>query len=142
MARRSRSSQKSLLEISLADIIARMEVPEPVQQHMFHPTRKWRLDFAWPLQKIAAEIHGGIWTNGRHVRGGGFIGDREKMNECQLLGWIVLELTPETLNNGKARAFIRRAFQLRGWMFSEPEPVPPIPKKRKTKGKPLQTEMF
>lgn len=25
---------------------------------LFHPTRKWRMDYAWPDLKIALEVHG------------------------------------------------------------------------------------
>jgi hypothetical protein len=65
-------------------------VPE-IDTIKFHPKRKWRFDFAWPQQKVALELHGGVWNGGHHVRGQGFIDDREKMRAAQELGWIVLE---------------------------------------------------
>lgn len=34
------------------------DLPEPATQYIFHPTRKWRLDFAWPELKIGVEING------------------------------------------------------------------------------------
>lgn len=33
--------------------------PEFVREHRFHPTRRWRFDFAWPDEKVALEVEGG-----------------------------------------------------------------------------------
>ena len=63
----------------------------PDAELKFHPKRKWKFDFSWSKQKVAVEIHGGVWSNGHHVRGQGFIDDREKVRAAQELGWIVLE---------------------------------------------------
>lgn len=71
--------------------------PEPEPEHRFHPERKWRLDFAWPHYKTSVEIEGGIWSEGRHVRGYGFEADCEKYNYAQLFGWVVLRFTPQML---------------------------------------------
>ena len=64
-----------------------------VAEHRFHPTRRWRFDFAHVAAKVAIEIEGGRWTNGRHTRGAGFSEDCEKYIEAQILGWVVLRLT-------------------------------------------------
>lgn len=61
----------------------------------FHPTRRWRFDFAHPERKVAVEVHGGIHAHGRHTRGRPFQRDREKMNAAAILGWTVLEVTTE-----------------------------------------------
>lgn len=61
-----------------------------VEEHKFHPTRRWRFDFADLENKIAIECEGGIWTSGRHTRGAGFSNDTEKYNQAVLLGWRVL----------------------------------------------------
>lgn len=63
----------------------------PVYEYRFHPERKWRFDIAFPYSKVAIEVHGSVFTGGRHTTGAGFSKDREKMNEAQLMGWIVLE---------------------------------------------------
>jgi hypothetical protein len=65
-----------------------------VEEHRFHPTRKWRFDFAWPIAKVALEVEGGAFTRGRHVRPSGFIADCEKYSEAALLGWTVLRVVP------------------------------------------------
>lgn len=84
--------------------------PDPATELVFHPKRRWRLDFAWPTHMIAVEIHGGIHSGGRHTRGKGFVEDRAKMNEAALLGWTVIEATPEHVQSGQLRAWLLAAF--------------------------------
>lgn len=85
-------------------------LPDPATELLFHPKRRWRLDFAWPTRMIALEVHGGIHSGGRHTRGRGFVEDRAKMNEATLLGWTVLEVTPEHIKSGQLRAWLLAAF--------------------------------
>jgi hypothetical protein len=42
--------------------------------------------------KTAIEIEGGVWSGGRHTRGGGYIKDAEKYNEAAFAGWAVIRL--------------------------------------------------
>lgn len=84
-------------------------IAPPELEVKFHETRKWRFDLAWPDIKLAVEIHGAVYQQGRHTRGKGFTQDREKMNEAQLLGWLVLEVTPQHFKNGAALQWIERA---------------------------------
>jgi hypothetical protein len=73
-------------------------LPLPVSEYRFHPTRKWRLDYAFPEFKLAVEIEGGIWTQGRHTRGSGFAGDMEKYNALAEAGWLLLRYPPGKVN--------------------------------------------
>lgn len=57
-----------------------------VREHRFHPTRLWRLDFAFPSVKLGVEIDG----RGRHQTVAGVRADCEKMNEAIRLGWRVM----------------------------------------------------
>ena len=66
--------------------------PELLTEHKFHPVRRWAFDYAHPATKVAIELEGGIWTNGRHTNGAGFIGDCTKYNEAALLGWTVFRI--------------------------------------------------
>ncbi len=86
-------------------------LPKPVDEFIFHPTRKWRLDYAWPESKVALEVHGATHKGGRHVTGKGFANDREKMNEAQLAGWIVIECTTDNIS--KIRDWLERALKER-----------------------------
>ena len=74
-------------EEQFSELLSALGVSEWVTQHKFHPTRKWRFDFAWPDLKLACEIDGGIFSRGRHVNPRGFIADCEKSNEATRLGW-------------------------------------------------------
>jgi len=73
-------------------------IPPMTKEHRFHPTRKWRFDRAYPKQKIAVEVEGGIWTKGRHSRGKGFSDDCTKYNNAMALGWSVFRVTTEHID--------------------------------------------
>lgn len=73
--------------------------------------KDWRLDFAWPEHRLAVEVQGGTWSQGKHTRGQGYEDDREKINAAQLLGWTVLEFTTGMIRDGRALRTIERALQ-------------------------------
>lgn len=93
---------------------------DAVAELKFHPTRRWRFDYAIPEYKIAIEIEGGVWTGGRHTRGAGYIKDMEKYNAAATLGWYMLRFAPEqktkpeTLNT-IAKAIKRRKAEKKGF---------------------------
>ena len=70
---------------------------ECVRELRFHPVRRWRFDYAIPSHKVAIEVEGGVWTQGRNTRPKGFLGDMEKYNTATALGWRILRVTPDTL---------------------------------------------
>ncbi len=83
-------------------------LPTPQTEFVFHATRKWRFDYAWPEpHKVAVEIEGGIWNRGAHVRGGHFISDMEKYNAATKDGWKVFRFTPQQLKKGEAQEFMK-----------------------------------
>lgn len=79
-----------------------------VKEHIFHPVRKWRFDFAWPDLKLAVEVEGGIHSNGRHVRGAGFEEDCRKYGAAMELGWNVYRCTGGMVKSGEALKTIDR----------------------------------
>jgi very-short-patch-repair endonuclease len=81
----------------------------PISEYRFHATRKWRFDYAWPEQKVALEIEGGVWTGGRHVRPKGYLRDIEKYNAAAVAGWRILRCTPTGVLNGEMVRAIREA---------------------------------
>jgi len=93
----------------LALLLRNEGVPLPVREFMFHPSRKWRLDFAWPDAKLALEVEGGAWINGRHNRASGWIKDVEKYNALAVAGWRLLRCTPKQLHTDATAQMIRRA---------------------------------
>ena len=70
---------------------------ECVKEFKFPPKLRWRFDYAIPEPRIALEVEGGVWTNGRHTRPQGFLGDIEKYNTATLMGWRVFRTTPDDL---------------------------------------------
>lgn len=105
---------ESELEATLGLYIRANELPEPEREYRFHPKRRWRLDFAWPAAMLAVEVDGGVWAQGRHTRGAGYIADCEKLNEATLLGWSVLRVTGQHIDDGSAIDWIRRALVEQG----------------------------
>lgn len=51
---------------------------------------------------------GGVWIRGHHSRGQDQIDDMEKRNFSVLLGYSVLEFTPQQFEDGDAFQFIKR----------------------------------
>jgi len=93
-------------------------VPVPVREHSFHPTRKWRFDYAFPLHKLAVEIEGGALLTTKTGRSKGhahpkrFFGDMEKYNAAAVLHWRVLRFTPNQCCTKAALATIKQALAL------------------------------
>ncbi len=63
---------------------------ESVREYKFLHDRRFRIDVAVVKGKIAIEFEGGVWTNGRHTRGKGFISDCKKYNLLMMHGWKLL----------------------------------------------------
>ena len=85
-------------------------MPPHVTEHVFHPTRMWRFDFAWVDLKVAVEIDGGtVGMRGRHVRAEGFRNDCLKLSEAALHGWLVLRGDSVMVKNGSLLALAERA---------------------------------
>jgi hypothetical protein len=96
-------------------------------EYRFHPTRKWRFDYAVPHMMIAIEIEGGIFPSrnvrgemvtGAHVRGKHYQSDLDKYNSATFWGWSVFRFSVqdvklardvELLRNWRVRA-IQKAY--------------------------------
>lgn len=98
---------------------ARLRI-QPVPEHQFHPKRKWKFDFAWPLLKIAVEIEGGVWRGrgrgsktgdnpgGAHSHPMNILRDIEKYNAAGMLGWRVFRFTTDQVKKGEAIDFMEK----------------------------------
>lgn len=84
-------------------VLLRLLGEDFVTEYRFHPGRRWRFDVANPKTMVAIEINGGVWNYGRHVRGGGFTGDMEKINAAMMLGWSVLQYEWRTVETNPGR---------------------------------------
>lgn len=101
-----------LSSLQLAEQVVAAGLPKPEVEHCFHPTRKWRLDLAFPEHKLAVEIEGGVFASGGHVWPTGFMKDLEKYNELAILGYRLIRVTPRMVKRrGEAVEWIRRALE-------------------------------
>lgn len=87
------------------------ELPKPTKEHKFAKERKFRFDYAWLDTKLAVEIEGGIWIQGRHTRGSGYKKDMEKYNLATKYGWRILRFTPQELKKEETYIFIKECLE-------------------------------
>lgn len=80
-----------------------------VRELRFDEARRWRFDFAWPDLLVALEVEGATWTAGRHTRGAGYEADCEKYDEAAIRGWMVIRVTTDMVDDGRAASLIVRA---------------------------------
>lgn len=102
---------RSPLEAMLDQQMRLCGFPKFVREYRFDNRtrpRQWRFDFAWIEYRVAVEVEGGVWSNGRHTRGQGFISDTEKYNRATLQGWRVLRYTRDAIESGQAVAEIEQ----------------------------------
>lgn len=92
--KRAKSTQSRIEQ----QFLARWSGPAYATEYRFHPTRQWRLDYAWPAAKVAVEVEGAIFSRGKsgHNSGMGIARDADKANAAQMLGWIYLRITDKT----------------------------------------------
>jgi hypothetical protein len=88
--------------------------PVPDAELVFAAPRRWRFDLAWPAERLAVEVNGGVFMAGRHARGAGLRNDYEKLNTAQLMGWRVIQILPEQITDGTLTSLLTRAFMARG----------------------------
>lgn len=84
----------------LNELLRRAGVPEQVKSEWafaIERKRRFRFDFAFTERKLAIEVEGGVWIQGRHTSPQGFIKDMEKYNLACELGWQILRYTPQQL---------------------------------------------
>jgi len=100
-----------VLERKFALLWSTLKGESLVEEHRFHPVRKWRLDFAHLETKVGIELQGGVFSGGRHARGYGIVGDYEKGNEAIFCGWVIIQLSAKqitTENIEKIRELIAK----------------------------------
>ena len=70
-----------------------------VEQYRIVPGRRYAWDYAFPAQRVAVELHGGLHSNGAHVRAHGVQRDMAKANAATLAGWRVLYFSTDDLED-------------------------------------------
>ena len=86
---------------------------EIVKEHRFHPSRRWRFDYAITDFKIAIEVDGAVWVGGRHNRAAGYVADMEKLNTAASMGWLVLRITTDDRFYTKTMNLIKSTVEYR-----------------------------
>ncbi len=88
-----------------------LHLPEPQREYPYGASRgrRWRFDLAWEPRRLACEINGSEWVQGRHSRGAGMAADFEKLNAAMLDGWKVLLFTGSQVRNGYAIQILEKA---------------------------------
>jgi len=69
------------------------------------------VDYAWPPEKVALEIEGGVWKRGRHNRPRA----RSRLREVQTQppqGWYLIRCLPEQLESA-SRGVVAKALAAR-----------------------------
>lgn len=127
-------SRRERYVLELEENLRRSGLPPVEREVKFHPTRKWRLDFAWRAWKVAIEYQGGLFTGARkgqkdewadrasHRSLAGTLRDHWKGNEAQVLGWIVILANAQTVKNGTVLEWAERALVARGWTGAQWRP--------------------
>lgn len=80
-------------------------------EYRFHPTRRWRFDFASPELMLAVEVEGitcfgknkdGSLKLGRHQTAKGYEGDLQKYDAAMQMGWTIYRCSPAMIKSGQA----------------------------------------
>lgn len=80
-------------------------------EYRFHPTRRWRFDFAAPELMLAVEVEGityfgknkdGSMKLGRHQTSKGYEADLQKYDAAMKMGWTIYRCSPLMVNSGQA----------------------------------------
>ena len=87
------------------------KLPLPECEVRVVPNRRFRYDYYWRPQRVALEKNGGVFSQGRHVRGTGFLRDMEKLNLGQLAGDVILQATPQQIRSGAILPLLREALR-------------------------------
>ena len=90
-------------------LLEKNNLPIPTPEYKFHSTRRWRFDYAFPEHKVALELEGGVWIQGRHTRPTGYKNDMEKYTEANLLGWKIIRIEPDEILKHATFELLKRA---------------------------------
>lgn len=117
LEREQARAKREALELAMLQHLKSYHLTDGLlRNHRFHPTRKWAFDFAWPAQKVALEVDGGTFADGRHSQGHGYDHDCEKLNTATLAGWRVLRVTSTHLRDGMAIDWTRELLHGAGYV--------------------------
>ena len=94
------------LAVAFEQLWRLLDGPALEKEHRFDKRRRWRFDYAHIATRIAVEINGGVWSQGRHNRGRGYLNDLDKLNAAQASGWRVFQLGTGQVTIERVQAII------------------------------------
>lgn len=104
---------ESPLETRVLKLLRKAGLPVPMLQYVVRDGRRFvaRLDFAYPVERVAIEADGFRYHDGRRE----FDDERARGNEIQAMGWRVLRITSKHLDRDPdgVAAWVRRALLTR-----------------------------
>lgn len=103
----------SMLERVLVNRLEQAGLPLGEPQYPVVEGRQHRFDRAWPNQRVAVEVQGGVWSDDGHGRKSMVASDCMKLSLAAAVGWRVLPLTREMIEDGTAVNLIARALGVR-----------------------------
>ncbi len=86
-------------------------LPRPVPEYIFCPGRRWRFDWCFVAEKLAIEQQGGLFVQGRHVRGAALLNEYAKLSQAAILGFRILFVTPQQFASGEALKLVEQALK-------------------------------
>ncbi len=101
----------SQLEEVLAFQLRALKIPYEREVKLIEG-RRFRFDFVFRAQKLAVEVNGGEWVQGRHSRSGGMRSDAEKIALASALGWRVIPVAGSMVESGEAVALIQQSLSV------------------------------
>ncbi len=111
MTDRARKSTGNRYAPIVAAICRMNRWPEPLAEQRLIPGRRFSCDLVWPDARLVVEVQGGVWLRrGGHTGGQAQIDDMFKFNELTLLGWRVLQVMPQQVNDGTLTELLTRVF--------------------------------
>jgi len=108
----ARPQAESAMESEARLVMLDGGVQEPVLQYevVDRDGRLWRLDFAWPDQRLAVEYDGFDYhSSPEHLRR-----DRQKRSALEELGWVIISIVGDDVR-GRAAELVRR---INAWLDS------------------------
>jgi very-short-patch-repair endonuclease len=109
LAQAEAKAKREALELAMLQHIRALKLEGGMEREHDSRRRGWRFDFAYPSIKVALEVEGGVFQQGRHTTGAGFTADVEKYNAAALDGWLVLRATAAHVKSGKAIQWLATA---------------------------------
>jgi hypothetical protein len=99
-----------------ADLLAQIALaglPLPVSEFLFARPRRWRFDFCWQRERVAAEYQGGTYFQDKsgHSTVKGIENDYRKFGEASIRGWKLILITAGMVRSGEALQLIERALK-------------------------------